>query len=306
MVTWTKTYREDIKISNPRLAPYVVNFNCEEELTKDIFENPLFWAVDAVNKIVQTYPPPYKVFVSGGVDSQAMLWAWHKSGHKFTACHFDYGNDLNYHDRKYLEKFLKKNKLETDIELEIIPFDAVNFITSSELPVLAKKYDTVSPQILTYIKLADITNGTVIFAGNFIDRIKNASLTYTILGMKRYSDQNTNKIVPFFFMHTPQLAYSFYKSSGSMRMDERYYLDKVELYHRHGFPVVAQPNKKTGFEKIKLLFDHIEISANMRLCRAEQKSFRPFDFLYRYSNYHHTGEYTDIVKIIHHRLINNL
>lgn len=306
MVTWFKTYRENIPIENPRLAPYIVDFNCEQDLTEDIFDDPLFWAIDAVNKIIQTYPPPYNVFVSGGVDSQAMLWAWHSSGHKFTVCHFDYGNDLNYHDRKYLEKFIKRNRLETAFELKIIPFDAVSFMQGPELAKLAKEYDTVSPQILTYIKMSQQVPGTVIFAGNFIDASKNASLNYTILGLKRFYEANPNKIVPFFFIHTPQLAYSFYKSSRTMHIDERYYSDKVELYNTHGFPVVAQPNKKTGFEKIKLLFDHIEISAKMRLRWGNQKSYRPFDYLFRYSNYDHIGIYNDKVNLIHHRLINKL
>jgi len=298
---WFKTYREN----NDRLDPYVIDFDCQEDIDEEIFENPLKQAIEAVNNIVRDYPSPYNVFVSGGIDSQAMLWAWVKSGHRFRTCHFDYGNDLNYHDRKYLDKFITKNNLEETLDLKIIPFDAVKFITSSELADYAKKYDTVSPQILTHIKLCEQVEGTAVFGGNYIIPLDPQStiLNYTILGLQRCADLSPKKIVPFFFLENPRLSYSFFKFLHESK--DGGYLGRIKAYQKNGFPVTPQPNKKTGFENIKRLFDHVKIPAKDRLRWIERTSLRPFDFLYRYSNFEHTGLYSDQIKIKHHRWINN-
>jgi hypothetical protein len=305
MPSWFKTYREDIPVEDSRLAPYIVDFNSNENLSKDIFLDPLKLAVDAVYDIVKKYPPPYNLFVSGGIDSQAMLWAWVKSGQEFTVCHFDYGNDLNHHDREYLDKFITKNKLESFLDLKIIPFDVMKFITGMELLEYAKKYDTASPQILTYCRLVEQVEGTVIFSGNYIDETKSSSLNYTILGLKRYAEINRNKVVPFFFLHTPQLAYSFFGTLfNTSKSHESHYMRKIWTYRTCQFPVVPQPNKKTGFERIKDLFDHVEISPSERLKWAHRSSTRPFDFLYRYRIFDQIGVYSDNIKIQHHRMIN--
>ena len=45
---------------------------------------PLYTAAKlAIESIIDSYPSPYNLMVSGGVDSQAMLYLWNKFGKNF-------------------------------------------------------------------------------------------------------------------------------------------------------------------------------------------------------------------------------
>lgn len=311
MVNWFKTYRDSDNLTNPRLATFVVDFNCDQDLPTSIFDSALDQAIKTVHQITRKYPPPYKLFISGGVDSQAMLWAWHLSKVEFEACHFDFGNNLNIHDRKYAEKFIEKNKL--PISLRIIPFNAVDFIRSNELIKYAKKYDCSSPQIICHMKMCESVKGTKIFGGNYIEKFCEGSFNYTSLGILRYAEHNKT-VVPLFLSYNPKIAYSFYRLSEQIKINKKTipsyqlkeYAKKVEVYKRANFPIVGQPNKKTGFEEIKKLFDQEPIPKLQRIRYLNQRSQRPFDILFRYRLYEHIGLYSDNIIIKHHRAINKL
>jgi hypothetical protein len=244
--------------------------------------NPLDAGIYTVNYIVKNYPPPYTLMLSGGVDSQSMLWAWHKSGHKFNTISAKYNHDMNYHDLKTLEEF----SLKYQIPMTFIEFDLLDFL-ENDYDEWANRYDCSSPQICTYMKLASlITDGTRIFSGNYINsnHANPLSLDYAILGIERFSKISNTSIVPFFLLETPELAYSFDNILKQVPSDD-FYKWKVNTYQQSGYPVIPQETKLTGFEKVKDYYDqhykHL-VTTNHKLMITSNPSRRVFDLLLRH------------------------
>lgn len=257
---------------------------------KETVKSPLAAAIEAVNDIVEKYPAPYTLLVSGGIDSQAMLYAWKMSTHPFNAVTFRYNQNYNWHDIKTLIEFCQKE----NIDHQIIDFDYFGFL-ENEYDTIARQYQCSSPQIAMHIKMATLLTGTRIFSGNFLLTTA-ASLSCAILGTYRFSitDQGKNTI-PYFFLHTPELAYSLnyirYSTAYdySSLPDELGYFHRVNEYHAIGFPVIAQEKKFTGFEKFKEHYDshtYVLEDHNNRLKYHGKESHRPFDWLFRYPYEH--------------------
>jgi hypothetical protein len=253
---------------------------------KETVKSSLSAAIEAVNDIVEKYPPPYNLLVSGGIDSQAMLYAWKMSGHPFNAISFRYNQDFNWHDIKTLPQFCEQE----NIDYQIIDFDYLGFL-ENEYDSIAKKYRCSSPQIAMHIKMAMMLSGTRIFSGNFLFSDA-ASISPAILGIYKFSitDEGKNTI-PYFFLHTPELAYSLnyfkksvYKAQTLIDVDVPY-INRVIAYQEMGFPVIAQDTKFTGFEKFKEYYDshtYVLEDRNNRLKYHGKASHRPFDWLFRY------------------------
>jgi hypothetical protein len=234
-----------------------------------------------IDQITSTYPEPYYLMVSGGIDSQALLWCWLNSGKKFTPISIryigapEYKEVLNQHDLDELETFSAHHEL----NITYVDFDVINFL-EKDLETYAINYQCTSPQICTHMKMSElITDGTVIFSGNFMN---NAFLyTYTILGLKRYADITKRNFIPFFFLQDNVLA----GLAGSPLEYQNDYESKVEFYKDLGVPVVPQKNKQTGFEEIKDYYDtrdDLVITTTDRLRYASRPSKRKFDIIFRY------------------------
>lgn len=250
--------------------------------------NALDEAIRTVNEIVDTYPAPYTLMCSGGVDSQAMIYAWLKSGKSFSIVSMIYeinGKSFNSHDHVELERFSKDHGL----NVEYRTFDIVDFLENN-LPSISKKYDCDSPQICTYIQMSQqITDGTILFSGNFLDHGYSAALNFTLLGLHRYAEiENTSrrKVIPFFFAHDKNLAVSFISKFRESK--------KEKMYQINGFPVIPQKQKFNGFELVKEYYDQFEsrVDNKSRLRFANYPSNRVFDFLFRYSLYTGNGKST--------------
>lgn len=290
-MTWFKTYRAESPNINKRMNGLVI------DLTTDIDKSALdakTEAVNAVNKIVNSLPAPYSLLVSGGVDSQVMILAWKNSGHKFKIFHYSY-NDLNSHDSATLAEFAALH----NISYEVISFDAMSFIQSDELSTYAKKYDCSSPQILTYIKLAEMHQETVIMAGNYYSD-NTIGLNFTILALQRFADSDKNNFVPFFLSYTPELTFAFAKIDMGIKCEQAratheidHYAAKYKSYLSAGFEIVAQPAKYTGFEQIKNQFDSMQVESKLKLQFSTNKSKRPFDLKFRYALYNLIGAYSE-------------
>ena len=99
-----------------------------------------------------------------------------------------------------------------NIEIDFKDFDVINFV-ENDLFEVARKFDCDSPQISTYIKMVDdlVNEGTAIFSGNFI--FYSPQFGYTHLAVQNFDNwlsKNSHKrVIPFFFIHTPELGYSF-------------------------------------------------------------------------------------------------
>ena len=267
-----------------KVSDKLVDFTVTE--FKETVKYPVTAAIEAVNDIVENYPAPYNVLVSGGIDSQAMLYAWKMSNHPFNAVSFRYNQDFNWHDIKTLPQFCEQE----NIEYQIIDFDYFDFL-ENEYDSIARKYCCSSPQIAMHIKMAIMLPGTNVFSGNFL-LPQGASLSCAILGTYRFGMTEEGKnTIPYFFLHTPELAYSrnYFSYSnprdhGSQTGDSDYNR-LVNIYQAMGFPVIPQEKKLTGFEKFKEHYDshqYVLMDKTNRMRYHDKPSHRPFDWLFRY------------------------
>lgn len=306
MELWFKTYRET---KGDRKSPLVFDFSEPENLEVG---PALYEAVNAVNRICEVHEGPYTLLVSGGVDSQAMIYAWKKSGKPFSVVHYSYGD--NVEDGITLEAFC----MAWGIDYQVRNFDVEQFITSDEYKQMAIKYDCASPHILTYMKLASFHDETVIMGGNYLSTFS-TSLNWTILGLDRYRAISKHNFVPFFLCSTPGLSYAFYKSEIDLQLRYRDhvpialgrdvgYNTKVKAYEFAGFPVIKQSKKLTGFEAIKERYDSCKIDRTTKMRWANMPSKRPFDVIFRYGLFDVLpfGFYSEKNTIIHNNWINRL
>lgn len=301
MLKWYSTSFATKPNANPRQNYLIVDFSTDEPLGGSAMEN----AVNAVNLIVQQHAGPYTLLASGGVDSQAMILAWKQAGVPFSVVHYNYGTNIE--DIETLVSFCCQHGVPVSIRF----FEAQEFIESQELIELAKKYDCSSPQILTYIRFTMQHPETCVMAGNFIG-LQGGAFNWTIEALQRFAEADKPNFIPFFLTSTPQLAYSFLtrevENKRAMLPDHSEYEIKVATYRDCGFDVMAQSDKRTGFEAIKALYDSVKPAAKIRLKWAHKPSKRPFDLLYRYSLMDHLadGPYADAFKLVHPAAINTL
>lgn len=264
--------------------------------------SPIDAAVSAVDRIVAKYPGPYTLFASGGIDSQSMIYSWMKSGHNFDIVSVRYENNFNAHDLEILQVFA----YEHNINVKYLDFEVLPFL--DRLQDYAVPYQCTSPQICTHMAISELVpTGTVIFSGNPIIN-STVSLNRTILGLHRYAEKSRpGSMIPFFFMHDPELAVSFIRPLEKISVDSAkssqnqlssYYI-KYLLYKMTGFDIIPQSQKLTGFEKIKEHFDsqrHL-VSNRERIEFATRPSKRVFDQVYRY-RWEKIIKYHDALKVI--------
>lgn len=273
----------------------------------------------AINNIIKKYPPPYNLMVSGGVDSQAMLWLWMQSGKPFipvTARYWHNNHFLNIDDFIALDKFATRHNL----DLDYIDIDIIDFF-ENELETYARLYYCNSPQICTHMKITEDLNGTVIFSGNF-----KSDFIYTTeqLGVMFYADITGRSIIPFFLMYSNALANSIDthpprgRASADIakklktvhnidipshivgdfhkfRYQQNYY--KALCLLDHGFAIEVPETKYNGFERVRTLCEKIysvpksKVSVSQGLkVNASRRSKGQFDLKFTYplqDNYPH-------------------
>lgn len=272
MLDWTKPYSKG--------THYYFDFSKKHKTNID----PIDAAKLTIDYITSKYPPPYTLYLSGGSDSLALLYAWHKHNVPYKTFSAVYNDGLNDHDLIGLRAFSKIH----NIDVTYHDFDLINFL-ETEHDYYADHFSTGSPQITTFMKLADLTtSGTVIMSGNFIMSNRMGIPDKNNWGLYHYGVRSNKSIVPWFFLETSELAHSFIPNEYSEQFKTNNpggYLTKIALYQSYGFPVLAQSEKQNGFEKIKELYDTNPpriIESNERINRIkDQISNRNFDILYR-------------------------
>lgn len=300
MVPWYKAFWPD----DNRKRPYIFDLRTEYLIS---IEDPLTEAIRAVEKIVKTHPGPYTLMMSGGIDSQAMVYAWKLSGHPFKIVHYSYGT--NVADTASVVEFCSNEKL----DYEIIDFDVVHFLNSQEYRDMARQYDCASPHLLTHMKITSFHEETCVMGGNYVTG-PGVSLDYTIHGLDRFRHQSKQNFVPFFLMSTPELAYSFLMKPGAdsgLTNDKEYdasYFSKIRSYINAGFHICPQRHKMTGFEEIKDMFDSFPVDPRTKMLAGHFVSTRPFDILFRYGMYAHLkdGAYSLDKMTIHNQIFNSI
>jgi hypothetical protein len=255
------------------------NFHVDISNIRHSNKNLLEVSRRVITDIISKYPPPYYLMVSGGVDSQALLWCWINSGIDFTPVSVryvgapEYRSVLNQHDLDELNTFSTNHKL----SVKYIDFDIIEFL-EKDLETFAVTYQCTSPQLCTHMRISElVSDGTVIFSGNFM---RDVFYTYTILGLKRYADITKRNIIPFFLLYDRELA-----GLRGNNNYERGYKEKVRFYKDLGIPIVPQTNKLTGFEVLKDYYDtrtDLVVTTKEKLKYAKKDSKRKFDILFRY------------------------
>jgi hypothetical protein len=280
--------------TNPRKLGDNYYFTFKDNDDKKL--SPIDAAYHTIDYITKNYPAPYTLYLSGGVDSQAMLYAWHKSGVPYKTFSAVYNQSLNEHDLCTLREFTEQH----GITIKYHDFDLISFL-ENEHDHYAHEY-CGSPQITTFMKIADMTTeGTVIFAGQFIMKEKMQGRLgipdRNNWSLYHYGIKSKKNIVPYFFLETRELAYAFdvmlpeiqaFHTAGS-------YGEKVKAFEYNGFPVIGQVDKLSGykevkskingFEKLKILYDTNpprQPTIQEKISRITgQQSNRNFDLLYR-------------------------
>lgn len=268
------------------------NFDCRTD--EEVNVSALQASHMAIKKITEDYPPPYTLYVSGGVDSQAMLYAWHTSKVKYNTFSAKYKWGFNDHDLENLELFSAQYK----IPVKYVNVDIIKF-WENEYDHYANTYYCASNQITAYMKLASLTTeGTVIMSGELMNRFNSPSFPdHENMGLYHYRNKTKTNFIPFFFLYTKELTHSFkfpypkqivseysqIHENNKFRTSSRYKL-KTLLYQQNGFPIIPQVIKYNGFEKIKDYFDEhntVDINPLQRLNKGRYGSRRIFDILYR-------------------------
>jgi hypothetical protein len=254
-----------------KIEDNVLDFRCS--LTK---KTGLEAAQDAIEAIIKKFPPPYHIMISGGIDSQAMLYAWNKFGKDFIPTHVTYNGNMNRHDTAYVSEFAQKE----NIDINYIDFDLLSFL-ENEYDSYANAYECSSPQITAYIRMTKGLAGTVIFGGNFL---LSSGWSYNKVQHALTLESYKRSLIPFFFLSYPELAYSAIRLKNMPKVDG--YQSRVLHYQLNGFPVVPQDKKYSGFELVKDYYDtelkHL-LTPNLKLRYGVIKaSKRTFDLVLRY------------------------
>lgn len=207
--------------------------------------------------------------LSGGADSQAMVQCWLDAGLVFDTAILVFDNDLNSHDVEHARKFCSHKNI-TPIEINI---NVVQYLIRDHFEQ-AVKYRCTSPHFSTHYKMFDILRdlgytgiccGGQAFAKN--DTAWGPALSAAQLNYLEYSRINEYPVIGNFLGYDPKLCWSIAILTPSNKFkwsvsaieslddatDSRY-IAKVQGYINHGFDIIPQKTKFTGFEKVKEYF----------------------------------------------------
>lgn len=235
-----------------------------------------------VEHIMKNYPPPYNLMISGGVDSQAMLYAWKLFGKDYIPTSVLFNQSLNAHDLPAQSPFIQQQQ----IDVTYINFDLIEFY-NTKYPDICNRYRCISPHFGAHLGMIENLPGTSIFSG---DRLGLHSAAIKKNNLCLWEASKTKNIIPYFFMHTPELAYSAIYEHYNLLLPkhptiEERYRAKCQIWMKSGFPVVPQIIKYTGFEKIKDYYDvhysHL-VTSLTKVRYASSASKRTYDLLLRY------------------------
>ncbi len=256
--------------------PFIVDYSAARISDIPIYE----LATQAIHRIVDKFPKPYTLICSGGVDSQAMILAWLRSGVEFTVVTGRYNGGMNDHDLENLWLLQKREGFEVQVlDLDILAFH------ENELLTWAERYQCTSPHILTHMYIcSQIPKGTVISSGNYVTKHGIlGSNTYMTFGLHRYASLSGQSVVPHFWMHDQDLMPAFEVARRNLNLSDVRddYQFKCELFHLSGYDVIPQIKKYNGFEKIKEYYDGRPIDYRIRV-KFKRMSIRYYDIMFRY------------------------
>lgn len=254
-------------------------------------------AILAASKVVGDNPV---ICLSGGIDSQTLLYMWREQSIPYTAVTFDFGNDFNSQElsdaRRYAD-FL-------NIPLKIIRLDIMRFL-SRDLKEFSKKYNLLSPQYAVHAyfleTIRELGYTGAVFGGNGLVPTE-GSLDFRLaepqlLDLEKYSNLSGFPMVPSFLnfdkdlcialaLVTPLNEYDYNPVDPITTITydptirslvpvveisaEIKYQSKIQSYKKIGCQIIPQDSKKTGFEEIKDYYNslngnHLSFDRDFRL-----------------------------------------
>lgn len=273
---------------DPDLTTFIPNVSTKVNISgADLSAvDPFKESIDLVKRIADTYPEPYTLLVSGGIDSQSMLLAWKNSGVEFKAVSYTFNQHFNEHDLFWLKKFCQYHS----IAIEYRDIDIFTFLKTKHSDY-AIKYISNSPLMNCYIEMASLINeGTVITSGSSPTQ-EGLSVNYSILALERYRRIENKNYIPFFFQEDTRVAGAFMNKAFEIQREPVCahllgYGFKTYLYYASGFDLLPS-YKISGFEKYKSFYDNFynSIPSWAKLKYAKYPSKRAFDYLFRYPNF---------------------
>jgi hypothetical protein len=214
--------------------------------------------VDGIKKMQLGINPV--VSLSGGVDSQAVCLLLRAANIDFKIAIMQYENDLNDMDVSSAVSFCETK----GFNYEIIKFNVIPFLTQ-ELSVYVALYECPSPQFAVHFKFYEMlmTRGaSSILAGGSAPYWLKDRLVYPITISQNawtvFARKNDFNLYGNVLGWSPDIAIPLIKNSPNVNgygetLTGRY-ASKIAGMLAVGLDVIAQPNKYTGFEKIKQLF----------------------------------------------------
>lgn len=241
---------------------------------------PLEHAIDAALKIQKQADSaglPIKLFLSGGIDSEAMARAFIQAQVPFTAVIGRYNQDMNQHDYETAILFCQSH----DIAIQFVDVDVYQFLEEEGHLHYGREFACRSPQLAVYMHMLDQVQGFPVLAGNPIfpilqgnvETIKEGILSgnvtlervmglsdQTQAAMLRYFERSERAGQPFFFQSSTELMMSFLKLPSTIQAlvrEEKVYNYQIKCYsyQEGGFAVEPRADKYTGFEKYREDYD---------------------------------------------------
>lgn len=220
---------------------------------------------------------PLKLFLSGGIDSEAMSRAFMAARVPFSAVIGRYNHDMNKHDFETAITFCREHA----IEVEYVDVDVYRFLEDGRHLEYGRELGCRSPQIAVHLHMLDQVRGFPVLGGNPIylalsnpneiirSEASAAPLDVNqIIGLPgqthavylRYFEKRKREGEAFFFQSSPELLFSFLyldETLSAMARGEQIhdYRMKCRMYQDGGFAVEARADKYTGFEEYRIEYD---------------------------------------------------
>jgi len=246
----------------------------------DFFDNLRFdseslksYRVNAARLISKTLGDRPALCLSGGVDSQAMIYCWLEAGLKFDVVSCIFHNNLNLHDVDTARDFCKIHGL----NLIEIPLNVIQFLNRENIDY-AIKYKSSSPHFNVHYKLFNMLQdmgysgaccgGVALFKDG---DSWGTNFRYNIFNFINYVKESKFNVQGSFLSYYPELAWSVGLLTKDMILptngmpsnelfnsyDEIRYSAKVDGYHKAGLKVIPQKKGYTGFEEVKKYYESI-------------------------------------------------
>lgn len=246
------------------------SFFDELKFDNDSLKNYRTTAASLTHNCLGTNPA---LCLSGGVDSQAMVFCWLEAGLKFEVVTLVFNNDLNSHDIETAYQFCKLY----NIPLKEVHINVTQFLNRENVEY-ALKYKSASPHFNVHYKFFNILKeqgytgaccgGVALWKDN--DSWGN-NLRRNIFNFINYSNISEFPVQGSFLSYYPKLTWAISLLTRPLDVRVKHemgnhifkgyeairYKNKTEGYTRSGIRVIPQQLAYTGFEKVKDYYESI-------------------------------------------------